>query len=71
MIVGSSLAALRKIFNVNVVHDTCQNEVVALDGLEIIEEKNHGQVSEIEKDQTLDKIENLDLEISKDRKKQN
>lgn len=71
MIVGSSLAASRKFFNVNAVHDTSQNEAVALDGLEIFEEKNHGQVIETEKDQTLDKTENLDLEISRDGKKQN
>eukprot|EP00261_Vitis_vinifera_P023948 XP_010656086.1 PREDICTED: uncharacterized protein LOC100249222 isoform X2 [Vitis vinifera] len=70
VIVGSSLAALRKFFNVAAVHDTGQNEAVTLDGLEIVEEKSHGQVSETENDQTpSDKTENLNLEISRDGKK--
>ncbi|KAJ9687863.1 hypothetical protein PVL29_013878 [Vitis rotundifolia] len=70
VIVGSSLAALRKFFNIAAVHDTGQNEAVTLDGLEIVIEKSHGQVSETENDQTpSDKTENLNLEISRDRKK--
>lgn len=70
VIVGSSLAALRKFFNVAAVHDTGQNEAVTLDGLEIVEEKSDGQVSETENDQTpSDKTENLNLEISRDGKK--
>lgn len=57
VIVGSSLAALRKFFNVAAVDD----------GLEIVEEESHGQVSETKNYQTAPgNKEDLNLEKSSD-----
>lgn len=71
VIVGSSLAALRKFFNVAAASNTCQSEAVTLNGLEIVEEESHGQIIETENYQTpSDNTENLNLEMSRDGKKE-
>ena len=71
VIVGSSLAALRKFFNVAADNDTCQNKAVTFDGLEIVGGKNHDQSSETEnEDIPSDNTENLNLEMSRDGRKE-